>query len=38
MKMYEEPYIELVWLHVEDVIVASPGGVDFEDSDLGWGE
>ncbi len=38
MKVYEEVYIDLVWLRVEDVITASPGGVDFGDSDLGWGE
>ena len=42
MKVYEEISIEIFVFKLEDIITASPGGIEFgkdgDDNDLGWGE
>ena len=38
MKQYKEVEIEIVLLQTGDIVTTSPGGVDYENSDLGWGD
>ncbi len=41
MQKYEEVRIEIVFFQMDDIVTASPGGIEYgkdEDSgDLGWG-
>ena len=38
MYSYNELYIDIVLFEVDDIVTSSPGGVDYGDEDLGWGE
>lgn len=38
MKIYEQVNFEIVLLEQCDIVTTSPGGVDYENSDLGWGD
>ena len=37
MKSYETLSIEIISFQADDVVTTSPGGVNFGNSDLGWG-
>ena len=38
MKQYKELDIQIIIFQTEDIVTTSPGGIDFEDDDLGWEE
>ena len=38
MKIYENLSLEIVLFQADDIVTSSPGGVDFGDEGLGWGD
>ena len=38
MYSYNDLYIDIVLFETDDIVTASDGGVDYRDSDLGWGD
>ena len=41
MKLYEKIRLEIIEFQTEDIVMASPGGIEYgkddDDNDLGWG-
>ena len=38
MQQYQELSVEIIVFQQNDIVTTSPGGVDFKDPELGWGE
>ena len=38
MKIYENLSLEILLFQADDIVTSSPGGVDFGNEDLGWGD
>ena len=38
MKIYENLSLEILLFQADDIVRTSPGGVDFGNEDLGWGD